>query len=53
MTGVDIGVTEAGAGELSPGVTVARIGLAGPAGTRQVTAGLGLSLALAAAADAC
>ena len=37
VTGVDIGVTEAGAGELSPGVTVARIGLAGPAGTRQVT----------------
>ena len=53
VTGVDIDVTEAGAGELSPGVTVARIGLAGPAGTRQVTAGLGLSLALAAAADAC
>jgi hypothetical protein len=52
VTGVDIDVTEAGAGELSPEVTVARIGLAGPAGTRQVTAGLGLSLALAAAAGA-
>ena len=52
VTGVDIDVTEAGAGELSPEVTVARIGLAGPAGTRQVTAGLGLGLALAAAAGA-
>ena len=52
VTGVDIDVTEAGAGELSPEVAVARIGLAGPAGTRQVTAGLGLSLALAAAAGA-
>ena len=52
VTGVDIDVTEAGAAELSPEVTVARIGLAGPAGTRQVTAGLGLGLALAAAAGA-
>jgi bifunctional DNase/RNase len=52
VTGVDIDVTEAGAGELSPEVTVARIGLAGPAGPRQVTAKLGLSLALAAAAGA-
>jgi hypothetical protein len=50
VTGVDIDVTEAGAGELSPEVTVARIGLVGPAGTRQVTADLGLGLALAAAA---
>ena len=50
VTGVDIDVTEAGAAELSPEVTVARIGLAGPAGTRQVTANLGLGLALAAAA---
>lgn len=50
VTGVDIDVTEAGAGELSPEVTVARVGLAGPAGTRQVTADLGLGLALAAAA---
>ena len=39
VTGVDIDVTDAGAAELSPEVTVARIGLAGPAGTRQVTAG--------------
>jgi hypothetical protein len=36
VTGVDIDVTEAGAAELSPEVTVARIGLASPAGTRQV-----------------
>src|SRR5580698_4835253 len=52
VTGVDIDVTEAGAAELSPEVTVTRIGLAGPAGTRQVTADLGLGLALAVAADA-
>jgi hypothetical protein len=52
VTGVDIDVTEAGVAELSPEVTVARIGLAGPAGTRQVTADLGLGLALAVAAGA-
>ena len=52
VTGVDIDVTEAGVTELSPEVTVARIGLAGPAGTRQVASDLGLGLALAAAADA-
>jgi hypothetical protein len=52
VTGVDIDVTEADAGELSPEVTVARIGLVGPAGTRQVTAGLARGLALAAAAGA-
>jgi bifunctional DNase/RNase len=52
VTGVDIDVTEAGAADLSPEVSVARIGLAGPAGTRQVTADLGLGLALAAAAGA-
>jgi hypothetical protein len=51
VTGVDIDLTEADAGELTPEVTVARIGLAGPAGTRQLTAGLGLGLALAAGAD--
>jgi hypothetical protein len=51
VTGVDIDVTETDAGELSPEVTVARVGLACPAGTRQVTADLGLALALAAAAD--
>jgi hypothetical protein len=52
VTGVDIDVTDADVAELSPEVTVARIGLAGPAGTRQVTAGLGLGLAVAAAAGA-
>jgi DNA-directed RNA polymerase specialized sigma24 family protein len=52
VTGVDIDVTEADAAELSLAVTVARIGLAGPAGTRQVTADLGLGLALAVAAGA-
>ena len=52
VTGVDIDVTEAGATELSPEVTVARIGLVSPTGTRQVTADLGLGLALAVAADA-
>ena len=52
VTGVDIDVTEAGVAELRPEVTVTRIELAGPAGTRQVTADLGLGLALAAAAAA-
>jgi hypothetical protein len=52
VTGVDIDLTEAGADQLSPEVTVARVGLAGPDGTRQVTTGLGLGLALAAAAGA-
>ena len=52
VTGVDIDLTEPGAGELTPEVSVARISLAGPAGPRQVTAGLGLGLALAAAAGA-
>ncbi len=52
VTGVDIDVTAADIDELSPQVTVARIGLGGPAGTRQVTAGLGLGLAMAAAAGA-
>ncbi len=52
VTGVDIDVTAADIDELSPQVTVARIGLGGPAGTRQITAGLGLGLAMAAAAGA-
>ena len=47
---VDIDVTEADIDELTPQVAVARIGLARPAGTREVTAGLGLGLAMAAAA---
>jgi hypothetical protein len=50
VTGVDIDVTAPDADELSPRAAVARIGLAGPAGTRQVTADLVLGLALAAAA---
>lgn len=45
VTGVDID-------ELGPGVTVARIGLASPAGTRQVTARLCDGLAAAATAGA-
>lgn len=52
VTGVDIDVTDASAVELNQEVAVARIGLAGPAGTRQVTAALGLALALALAAGA-
>ena len=52
VTGVDIDVTAADAGELSPQSAVTRIGLSGPAGTRHITAGLGLGLAMAAAAGA-
>jgi hypothetical protein len=52
MTGVDIDVTAAGVEELTSEVTVARVGLDGAAGTRQVTASLGLGLAMAAAAGA-
>ena len=52
MTSVDIDLTTAEATELTPQDAVARIGLTGPAGTRQVTAALGLGLAVAAAADA-
>jgi hypothetical protein len=52
VTGVDIDVTDAGATELSPEGTVARIGLAGPAAIQPVTADLGLGLALAVAAGA-
>jgi hypothetical protein len=56
VTGVDIDVdvdlTAPDAGELSPRDAVARIGLSGPAGTRHVTAALGLGLAMAAAAGA-
>jgi hypothetical protein len=50
LTGVDIDVTDADADELSTEVTVARIGLTGPAGLRHITADLGLGLALAVAA---
>ena len=52
VTGVDVDVTDAGAVELSSAVCVARIGLAGLAGTRQVIADLGLGLALAQAVGA-
>ena len=52
VTGVDLDVTAADATELSPQAAVARIGLTGPAGIRQVTAALGLGLAMAAAVDA-
>jgi len=52
VTGVDIDVTTPDATSLSPQDAVARIGLTGPAGTRQVTAALGLGLAMAAAAGA-
>jgi hypothetical protein len=52
VTGVDIDVTTPNATELRPQDTVARIGLTGPAGTRQVTAALGLGLAMAAATGA-
>jgi len=48
VTGVDIEVTAADTDELTPQGAVARIGLAGPAGTREVTADLGLGLAMAA-----
>jgi hypothetical protein len=52
VTGVDLDVTAADATKLTPQATFARIGLTGPAGSRQVTAPLGLGLAMAAAADA-
>jgi len=49
VTGVDIDVTDPDATELRPEAAVTRIGLDGAGGTRQVTAGLGLGLAVAAA----
>jgi hypothetical protein len=52
VTGVDIDVTGADTEELSPQTSVARIGLSGHAGTREVSAALGLGLAMAAAAGA-
>ena len=52
VTGVDIDVIAADTDELTPQASVARIGLGGPAGIRQVTASLGLGLAMAAAAGA-
>jgi hypothetical protein len=50
VTGVDIDVTGADTDELSPQGAVARIGLSGHAGSREVTAVLSLGLAMAAAA---
>ena len=52
VTEVDIEATGAEIDKLSPQVSVARIRLAGAAGTRDVTADLGLGLAMAAAAGA-
>ena len=52
VTEVDIDVTDPDIEELSPQVTVARIRLTGSAGTRDVTADLGLGLAMAAATGA-
>jgi hypothetical protein len=52
VTGVDIDVTAADIEELSPEVSTTRIEVGGPAGSRQVTARLGLGLAVAAAAGA-
>jgi hypothetical protein len=52
VTGVDIDLTEPGAAGLRPKSAATRIHVAGPEGTRPVTAGLGLGLALAAATGA-
>ena len=52
VTGVDIDETEASAAGLNPEVTVARIGLEGPAGSEHVTARLldGLAMAMTSGA---
>lgn len=52
VTGVDIDVTDSDAAELRPETAATRIGLDGAEGARQVTAGLALGLAIAAAAGA-
>jgi hypothetical protein len=52
VTGVDVGMTASDAGELATETAAARIEVASPAGPRQVTARLGLGLAVAAAAGA-
>jgi hypothetical protein len=52
VTGVDLDVTLPGADTLGPEVTVARVELTGRSGTRHVTAGLGLGLAIAVTAGA-
>jgi hypothetical protein len=52
VTGVTIETTTTDAGELTPETAIARIELASPMGRREVTARLGLGLAVAAAAMA-
>jgi hypothetical protein len=52
VTGVGIEMTKADAGELTAETAVARIEVGGRAGSRQVTARLGLGLAVAAATGA-
>jgi hypothetical protein len=52
VTGVDIDVTGADTEELSPQTSVARIGLSGHEGSREIPASLGLGLATAAATGA-
>jgi hypothetical protein len=52
VTGVNIEMTRAGAGELTAETAAARIEVGGRAGSRQVIAPLGLGLAAAAAAGA-
>jgi len=52
VTEVGIDTTSTDIDELTPQVTVARIRLAGASGTRDVTADLGLGLAIAVATDA-
>lgn len=52
VTGVDIDVTERDADDLTPAGTVARVTITSASGARQVTACLGLGLAVAAATGA-
>ena len=52
VTGVDIDLTERDAPGLTPVATVARVAITSPSGSRQVTACLGLGLAVAAATGA-
>lgn len=52
VSGVDIDLTLPDAGTLGPEATVARVELTGRSGTRHVTAGLGLGLAMAVTAGA-
>ena len=52
VTGVDLDLSLPDAGTPGPEVTLARVELAGRSGTRHVTAGLGLGLAIAVTAGA-